>query len=92
MKFENYRPISALVSFSKLLQRLDQPTKIIDKIIYYQDIDQYSFGKNRSTDHAIIDFVDKITKAIEEGKYSVGIFLDMSRPFNTINHKILIKN
>ena len=55
-------------------------------------MDQYSFRKNRSTDHAIINFVDKITKAIEEGKYSVGIFLDMSRPFNTINHKVLIKN
>jgi hypothetical protein len=28
---------------------------------------QYGFRKNRSTEHAIIDFVDKITKAIDEG-------------------------
>jgi hypothetical protein len=48
--------------------------------------------KNSSTEHAIIDFVYKITKAIDEGKYSVGIFLDLSKAFDTINHKILIKN
>jgi retron-type reverse transcriptase len=52
---------------------------------------QYGFRKNRSTEHAIIDFVDKITKAIDKGKYSVGIFLDLSKAFDTINHRILIK-
>jgi hypothetical protein len=42
--------------------------------------------KNSSTEHTIIDFVYKITKAIDEGKYS-----DLSKAFDTINHKILIK-
>jgi hypothetical protein len=40
---------------------------------------QYGFRKNRSTEHALIDFTDKITKAIDEGKYSIGIFLDLSK-------------
>ena len=52
---------------------------------------QYGFRKNRSTEHAIIDFVEKNTKAIDEGKYSIGIFLDLSKAFDTIEHKILIK-
>ena len=52
---------------------------------------QYGFRKNRSTEHAIIDFVEKNTKAIDEGKYSIGIFLDLSKAFDTIDHKILIK-
>ena len=52
---------------------------------------QYGFRQNRSTEHAIIDFVDKITKAIDQGKFSVGIFLDLSKAFDTINHKILIR-
>ncbi len=51
----------------------------------------HGFRRNRSTELAVLDFVDKITKAIEEGKFTVGIFLDLSKAFDTINHKILIR-
>ena len=68
MNFENYRPISDLVCFSKLLERLmiNRLSKFIDKNKILSK-HQYGFRKNRSTEHAIIDFVDKITKAIDEG-------------------------
>ena len=69
----------------KRLSKFSDKNKILSK-------HQYGFRKNRSTEHAIMDFVDKITKAIDEGKFSVGIFLDLSKAFDTINHKILIKN
>ena len=52
---------------------------------------QYGFRKNRSTEHAIIEITDKISKAIDEGKYTIGIFLDLSKSFDTVNHEILIK-
>ena len=52
---------------------------------------QYGFRKNRSTELAIIELVDKIAKGIDQGKYTLGIFLDLSKAFDTINHKILIK-
>ena len=52
---------------------------------------QYGFRKKyRSTELAILDFVDKITKAIDQGTYTVGIFLDLSKAFDTINHNILV--
>ena len=35
--------------------------------------------------------VDKIQQAIEEGKYSRGVFLNLSKAFDTVNHTILIK-
>ena len=52
---------------------------------------QYGFRKNRSTELAIIELVDKITEGIDQGKYTLGIFLDFSKAFDTINHKVLIK-
>ena len=52
---------------------------------------QYMFRKNRSTELAITEFIDKITKAIDKGQYTIGIFLDLSKAFDTINHTILIK-
>jgi hypothetical protein len=38
-----------------------------------------------------VDVVDKITQAIDKGEYTIGIFLDLSKAFDTINHKILIQ-
>ena len=81
-KFENYRPISVLTCFSKLLEKL--MAKRLIKFIEKNNIlskHQYGFRQNRSTEHAIIDFVDKITAAIDQGKFSVGIFLDLSKAF-----------
>ena len=99
-KFENYRPISVLSCFSKLLEKImyKRLIKFIDKNKILSK-HQYGFRKNRSTDpgnevateHALIELIDGITKAIDQGKYTIGIFLDLSKAFDTINHKILIK-
>jgi retron-type reverse transcriptase len=53
---------------------------------------QYGFRKNRSTEHAIIELTDKISKAIDEGKFIIGILLDLSNAFDTVNHEILLKH
>jgi hypothetical protein len=38
---------------------------------------QYGFWESRSTELAIIELVDRITKAIDKGEYTIGIFLDL---------------
>ena len=91
-KFENYRPISVLTCFSKLLERL-----MYKRLIKYVEKNkivskhQNGLSKNRSTELAVIELVDKITKAIDKGEYTISIFLDLSKAFDTITHKILIK-
>ena len=44
-----------------------------------------------NTDHAILSIVDKIQNSIEGREYWCGIFLDFSKAFDTVNHKILLK-
>ena len=90
--FSNYRPISVLPCFSKILEKLMYKRLItyIDKYKILSD-HQYGFRRKSSTNHAIIELVDKITKAIEKNEYTVGIFIDLCKAFDTVNHDILLK-
>ena len=87
----NYRPISLLNCFSKLFEKLiyNQMIKFIDKhkILY---MNQYGFRKEHSSTLALIDIIDEIKFAIDNGEYAIGIFLDIEKAFDSINHKILL--
>ena len=41
---------------------------------------------------AVIDFVNDVSKAIDDGMNTVGIFMDLSKAFDTIDHGILLEN
>ena len=51
---------------------------------------QYGFLPEKSTTHALISFVDSIISAFENNKFSCGIFLDLSKAFDTLDHNILL--
>jgi len=53
-------------------------------------MNQYGFRSNHSTYMAVIDMYNKITQALDENKYAVGIFIDLSKAFDTVNHSILL--
>ena len=88
----NYRPISILNSFSKFFEKLIY-NHLIDFIkknnILYKF--QFGFRKGYSTSHAIISLVEKINKVLSSGKIIVGVTLDFSEAFDTIQHPILLK-
>ena len=52
---------------------------------------QFGFRTNYSTDHAVLTIIDKIQTAIDARDYTCGIFLDLSKAFDTVNHSILIR-
>ena len=58
------------------------------EILYEQ---QYGFRQGFSTDFALIELSDKIAKAIDDKKFMMGIFIDLSKAFDTLNHSILLQ-
>ena len=51
---------------------------------------QFGFRKLYSTHMALITLIDKLSNALDEGSKVVGIFLDFSKAFDTIDHDILL--
>ena len=52
---------------------------------------QFAFKENSSTYMAIANFVNDITNSLESKAISIGIFIDLSKAFNTVDHTILLK-
>lgn len=89
--FNNYRPISILPFLSKILEKLIYirlSTFIHDNKILSED--QFGFRKKRSTFMPIIEFYDRVTKSLEKGYCTAGIYLDLSKAFDTVNIEILL--
>ena len=87
----NYRPISILSSINKIFEKIiySRLTKYIDKFqLLYKY--QYGFRKNHSTDHALTELVDQIRFSIDKKQMTCGIFVDLSKAFDTVNHQILL--
>ena len=91
--FDNYRPISTLPIFSKLYEKIIYKriySYLITKNILYDN--QFGFRKNHSTSHAINYSIKYIADNLEQKKHIIGIFLDLSKAFDTICHnKLLVK-
>ena len=52
---------------------------------------QFGFQINNSTEHAILQFTRDIVQNFDNGKFTLGVFIDLSKAFDTVNHQILLK-
>ena len=85
-EFSNYRPVSVLPQFSKILEKvynkrlvdfIESNTILCDRI-------------NHSTSVALMEMVENITSSIDNGQYTARVFIDLKNAFDTIDHTILI--
>ena len=89
-EISNYRPISLLSIFSKLFE------KLVHKRLYsYFDENniitenQYGFRALHSTSHALINATENLYKSLDNDLHTLGIFIDFSKAFDTVDHSIL---
>jgi len=87
----NYRPISLLPTFAKLIEKLVHKRLynfLSSQSLFYPS--QYGFRPQHSTNHAVHEFIDNTIQSVENKKHTLSVFLDLSKAFDTIDHTILI--
>ena len=87
----NYRPISLLITVSKLLEKLMyiRVYSFLDNTDQFFD-SQYGFRTNHSCENAISELLGHIIKGKERNKSTACVFLDLSKAFDTIKHEVLL--
>ena len=87
----NYRPISLLSNINKLLEKIvhERTYNFLEKYNCLYKY-QYGFRRSHSTNHALIEITEKVRQALDSGKFACGIFVDLQKAFETVNHDILL--
>ena len=90
--FNNYRPISLLPIFSKILEKIihSQLSLYIDKHNIINPL-QFGFRKNHSTYMPIAHMVDQITSSLQEKFITCVLYVDLKKAFDTVSKDILLK-
>lgn len=88
----NYRPISLLVTMSKVLEKIvyKHMIRFIDKYKLLYD-SQYGFWTKWPCEHAIFELIGKTVQSKNNKLHSCAMFLDISKSFDTLNHEVLLK-
>ena len=88
---QNYRPIALLSAFSKLLEKL-----VYNRLMAFIEGNgvlteaQHGFRTTKSTKTALQIFIQSTQEAIEEKTNPIGIFLDFTKAYDVLNHKVLL--
>ena len=88
----NYRPISLLITISKILEKIiyKRTYKFLDKNNQFHNF-QYGFRSQHSCENTIAELVGNILKNKENGRTTISLFMDLSKAFDLLQHETLLK-
>lgn len=88
----NYRPISLLSNFSKLVEKIIK-IRIVRFIQQNFNFDrqQYGFQKGCNALGAVSDLLEYVSGEIDQQKYVVAVFVDLKKAFDTVNIEVLLE-
>ena len=87
----NYRPISLLSVFSKIIEKV-MYKRLYDFLELHNILYNFQFGfrASHSINHALISLTEMIKNTLDNKRFGCGIFLDLQKAFDTVNHEILL--
>ena len=92
LKPSDFRPISLLPTLSKIIEKLAN-REIVEYLVKHclLDPNQSAYRKYHSTTTALLKITDDILESIEDSEVSIMVFLDFSKAFDTVNHRLLLE-
>ena len=92
LDYNNYRPISLLSNINKLIEKLmyKRLYTFLSKHNCIYEL-QFGFRNGHSTNHALLDLTEDIRNAVDNNIFDVGIFIDLQKAFDTVDHNIFLK-
>ena len=88
---KDFRPISLLCIFSKILEKIIA-AQLIEYLANTSLFDKFqsAYRKYHSTTTALLYILDHLTKALDKNEITVLTLLDYSKAFDTANHKLIL--
>ena len=88
---DNYRPISLLSTFSKILEKV-----VANRLCFFLESnnllskEQFGFRSAHSTIHPLIHFINHVSQALNRKEHTLAIFCDLRKAFDSCSHSILL--
>ena len=88
----NYRPISLLSNISKIIEKImhQRLNKFLEESNCFYNL-QFGFRLNLSTNNALLSIIENIQTDLDNGDFAAGVFIDLKKAFDTVDHDILLK-